>query len=114
MTPTPAMIRQAVANAADPIDHPFKGGYHNVGANVRLAGQRNPYGPLVYSDGAVGGRFGGHYLIARGAESDLSLWALALKLGLVSFGPADVRVDEVDAGWFWLFANPGGRTPAEQ
>ncbi|HVE28332.1 MAG TPA: hypothetical protein VNC22_23150 [Sporichthya sp.] len=107
-----ADLRRVVQEAASDLEHPWK--RYDVGAAPRLSGKTHPYGRLVYSeDGAVGGLFDGQYLIARGTTSDESIWALAEHLGLTDWGPP-VGVTEVDAGWFWLFANPGGRTPEGQ
>lgn len=107
-----ADLRRQVSDAATDLSHPWK--TYDVSTAPRLQGKQHPFGRLVYGeDGAVGGLFAGHYLIARGSNSDDSIWALALRQGFIDWGPP-VRVDEVDAGWFWLFANPGGRTPAEQ
>ena len=109
-------LRREVAAAAKPLTHPWKT-YHNVDVNVRLAGKDHPYGPLVYVEGgAVTGKFGTlkapRYLVARGDTLDDSIWALAVVLGIIDWGP-DVAVEEVDAGWFWLLTNPEGKTPAE-
>jgi hypothetical protein len=110
-------LRREVTAAAKPLTHPWKT-YYNVEANTRLAGKDHPYGSLVYIEGGnVAGKFGTlkapRYLVARGKSHDDSIWALAVELGLVDFGP-DVAVEEVDAGWFWLLCNPEGRLPAGQ
>jgi hypothetical protein len=106
-----AELRRKVTEAATPLDHPWK--TYDVSTAPRLEGKKHKYGRLVYSDGAVGGLFGGRYLIARGSNDDVSVWALARELGLIDWGPP-AEVEEVDAGWFWLFANPGGRLPEGQ
>lgn len=113
MIPTIGHLRRQVTAAAEPLQHPWKS--YDVSTAPRLANTPHPFGRLVYAEGgAVGGKFGDRYLIARGDDHDESILALAKELGFTEFGTEDVQVDEVDAGWFWLFANPGGRTPAEQ
>lgn len=107
-------LRGKIIERADLLDHPYKAAFHNVQANIRLAGQTPKMGRLIYGEGgAVGGRFDGVYLIARGSDHNISIWALAQHLGIIDWGPP-ADVDEVDAGWFWLFSNPEGKTPAEQ
>jgi hypothetical protein len=98
--PTVSELRRQVSEAAEPLEHPTKRGYHNVEANVRLANLPHKYGKVVYFDGgAVGIKTGGKLLVARGADHDESMWALAQKLGFVDYGP-EVTVDEVSADDF--------------
>ena len=107
-------LRGQVAERATLLEHPYKTVFFNTDANVRLRGKAPTMGRLIYAEGgAVGGLFDGKYLVARGSSHDLSLWALARHLEIIDWGPP-VEVDEVDAGWFWLFSNPEGKTPAEQ
>lgn len=109
-------LRQRVTEAAQPLEHPYK--TYDTAAAPRLAGKAHPYGKLVYAEGGhVGGKFGSkktpRYLVARGADHDESILALAFELGLSTLD-IGVQVEEVDAEWFWLFTNPGGRLPAGQ
>ena len=109
-----AELRSQVAARASLLDHPYKTAYFNTGVNARLEGKTPTMGRLIYAEGgAVGGLFDGRYLVARGSSHDISIWALARELEIIDWGPP-VEVDEVDAGWFWLFSNPEGKTPAEQ
>jgi hypothetical protein len=98
--PTVAQLRKQLQDAAEPLGHPTKDGYHNVEQNVRLANVPHKYGKVVYfGGGAVGLLTGGEYLVARGEDHDSSVWALAKHLGLVDFGP-DVTVDVVSGADF--------------
>jgi hypothetical protein len=98
--PNVADLRRKVGEAAEPLDHPTKTGYHNVEQNIRLANKPHKYGKVVYFDGgAVGIKNGGKFLVARGDDHDESLWALAQHLGFVDYGP-EATVDEVTADEF--------------
>jgi hypothetical protein len=110
---SPAELRAALQVLAADLLHPYKPSY----ALTRLERVREPrphdFGRLVYGgDGSVGGSFEGRYLIARGDNAEDSLYALGHKLGLVTFD-VGVTVDEVDAGWFWLYCNPEGKQSSE-
>jgi len=98
--PSVAELRRKVSEAAEPLEHPTKTGYHNVEQNIRLANKPHKYGKVVYFDGgAVGIKNDGKLLVARGSDHGDSIWALAQHLGFVDFGP-DVTVDEVTADEF--------------
>lgn len=106
--PSISELRHQVQEAAEPLEHPTKPGYHNVSdtTNTRLRDPQtgfsvpHKYGKVVYFDGgAVGIKNGGKFLVARGTDHNDSVWALAQKLGFVDYGPK-VTVDEVDADAF--------------
>jgi len=127
MLPNPATHRRQVTAAATELAHPTKTGLvltTRERARMAAAGQvpspgarhgthPHPFGRLVYfghdprMTGWVGGRFKKRYLIAHGADTQDSLWALAHHLGFEARDPG-VEVVEVDAGEFWLHCLPAG------
>lgn len=101
--PTAGQLRRWVQEAAEPLGHPTKDGYYNVEANIRLANLPHKYGRVVYQEGgAVGVLHDGVYLVARGADHDESIWALAQYMGYVDYGP-EVAVEEVSGAEFKTF-----------
>lgn len=117
---TLAEVRAAVAAVAAELGHPFKAAY----SGKVDVGKPHRFGRIAVAEGGqVGVSVAGFYLVARGESYEDSLYGLAHHLDLLIPARKDgvtpivpdlgVPVEEVDAGWFWLFTNPEGKLPPE-